>query len=292
MKMTASRIDILSRLDAMQVQEESMRCHNYFRSNACIELNEECRQAMVTWLQQVQKTLSFSSETVWIAMSYFDRYLSSGKGESGRVLQSRRKFQLAAITAFYMAVKIYEPVVLGVDLLVEVCRGAYSESDIVSMESDILVALDWRVSVFTPLDFVRHLLELLPENKGNCCISECLLEGCQKQVDGAISNLYDSCLKPSVLGVRCLAKSLAASDGIFSSSEKRTIRSWLSELCSLGLFSTEVMGAQQRLPSLYPNHNKSSTASKKSTTLSRSRAVVAEAESSSPICVTRTARQA
>ena len=72
---------------------------------------------MVKWLQQVQSTLKLNPDTVWIAMSIFDRYLCSGRGGSVRALEDKCKFQLAAITAFYTAVKIHEPVVLGIDML-------------------------------------------------------------------------------------------------------------------------------------------------------------------------------
>ena len=99
----------------MRVQEATTRCTNYFKRNniatsSCADDNTmidsaACRKAMASWIQQVQKTLSLSPETVWIAMSFFDRYLSSSKGNSSQVLKSRCKFQLAAITCFYTAVR-------------------------------------------------------------------------------------------------------------------------------------------------------------------------------------------
>ena len=111
----------------MRAQGETMKCANYFQNKgAGHELNESCRRAMVTWIRQLQKTLNLSPESVWIGMSYFDRYLSSGRGNSKKALKSKRKFQLAAITAFYTAVKIYEPFVLDLDVLTRICRGLYT----------------------------------------------------------------------------------------------------------------------------------------------------------------------
>mmetsp|Transcript_19071 Transcript_19071/g.31102 ORF Transcript_19071/g.31102 Transcript_19071/m.31102 type:complete len:82 (-) Transcript_19071:19-264(-) len=81
-------------------------------------------------------------------MSILDRYLSSGKGKSAEALQNKHKFQLAAITSFYMAVKLHEPVQLGIDMLVKLCRGFYKESAITSLEQDILHSLEWRGGVF------------------------------------------------------------------------------------------------------------------------------------------------
>ena len=180
--MINNHTDILGHLDAMIDQEETTtRYFNYFKRDAQCDINEECRKAMVTWVTHVQTTLSLSPETVWIAMSFFDRYLSSGRGNSQEVLKSKCKFQLAAITVFYTAVKIYEPVVLGIDMLIQICRGTYNMNDIVEMKNDILSALDRRVLGHTPMDFVMYLLELLPDQPP--------LKVYQKHVDYAVIDI-------------------------------------------------------------------------------------------------------
>ncbi len=150
------RTDILTRLDAMLVQEvtATTRCFNYFKRKS---VDDSCRKLMVTWLQQVQSTLKLSPDSVWIAMSIFDRYLCSGRGGSARALEDKSKFQLAAITAIYTAVNIHEPVVLGIDMLLVVCRHSYTEDNFVSMEMDILSAINWRVSCHTAIDYTRAL---------------------------------------------------------------------------------------------------------------------------------------
>jgi len=284
--------DILSRLDAMRVQEATTNnCLNYFKVNAGGEINEACRKAMVTWIKQVQTTLELSPETVWMALSFFDRYLSSNK--SVDVFQSKRKFQLAAITAFYTAVKIYEPVVLGIDMLIQICRGAYTQDDIVSMENDILAALDWRVSCHTPMDFARNLLELVSDEEVALRVSDNLLESCQKHLDFAITDISFSCFKPSILGTSCLATSLMDSD-LLSFSEKQSIWVRLTELCNFDLSSSEAVAIQQCFLS-HAHPTKSNTVSKlgsKSRHSSMVSAYLTEGVSSSPKCVTQIARQA
>ncbi|KAL7541266.1 hypothetical protein ACHAXR_012027 [Thalassiosira sp. AJA248-18] len=293
-----SNIDTLSHLNDMRVQEETMRCSNYFIRTAPTndDIDESSRKAMVTWIQQVQKTLSLSPETVWIAMSFFDRYLSSGKGKSLSVLKSRCKFQLASITSFYIAVKIYEPVVLGIDLLLQICRGRYAESDILCMEMDILSTLGWRVACHTPMDFVRHMLELLSSDKEVSSSGSLLLErACQKHLDYAITDIGFSCMKPSVVAISCLASSLTESDAL-SLTQKQTIWVQLSELCDFDLSSQEVIVAQQCLLShSSPPCNKSNTVLKLSSQTSpvvSAYTVDAGSVSSSPVCVIKTARQA
>eukprot|EP00571_Detonula_confervacea_P006939 CAMPEP_0172320742 /NCGR_PEP_ID=MMETSP1058-20130122/41293_1 /TAXON_ID=83371 /ORGANISM="Detonula confervacea, Strain CCMP 353" /LENGTH=296 /DNA_ID=CAMNT_0013036069 /DNA_START=131 /DNA_END=1021 /DNA_ORIENTATION=- len=286
-------IDIINRIKAMRSQENATSaCYNYFQRNSCKDVDKACRESMVVWCQQVQKALKLSPETVWIAISFFDRYLSSGKGKSKQALEDRYKFQLAAITSFYTAVKIYESTELNVVTLAKLCRGFYAESDIISMEKDILFALDWRVSCPTPMEFVRHLLELLPE-KIKSSFSDSLLEASQKHMDHTATDFYFTFCKPSVIGASCLVSSLAGTD-ILSSSQRQTFWLQLSSLTDL----IGIMEAQNRLLKGLPQ-SKPNTLSKltkpsitsKSVTLSQPKSLAASGDSS-PVCVTQTARQA
>lgn len=164
---------------------------------------------MVTWIQQVQTTLSLSPDTVFIAMSIFDRYLSSGKGNSTRVLKEQSKFQLAAITAFYTSIKIHEPIVLGLDMLLVLCRNAYSEADFITMELDILTAIEWRVSHHTAMDAARTLLELiLVDGLLSSVEVDRLIKGCESEMSTTIADIHSSGCKPSELGIRCVAIAL------------------------------------------------------------------------------------
>jgi len=256
--MTQNHIDILKRLNAMRSREETTSYLNYFnRDTACNGVNEACREAMVTWITQVQETLSFSPETVWIAMSFFDRYLSSGKGTSQEALESKRKFQLASITALYLAIKIYEPKILDIDMLVQLCRGGYEKSDFIKMERDILFALNWRVSVHTPMDFARCLLELLPIERLSSRASDALLEVCQENVNFALADVSFLSYTPSAVGISCLLGALSNCHDL-SLLEKQTHWATLSELCQFDTSPKEVIAAQNRLPSHTSPHSPSS----------------------------------
>ena len=95
--------DALSRLEAIRAQEDAASpCYNYFqRSSTADDVDEECRKSMAMWFQQMQQALELNSETAWIATSFWDRYVSSGKGRSQEALEDRHKFQLAGIASFY-----------------------------------------------------------------------------------------------------------------------------------------------------------------------------------------------
>ena len=290
MMINDKRTDILARLDAMLVQEvtATTRCFNYFKRKS---VDDSCRKSMVTWLQQVQSTLKLSPDSVWIAMSIFDRYLCSGRGGSARALEDKSKFQLAAITAFYTAVKIHEPVVLGIDMLLVVCRHAYTEDDFASMEMDILSAINWRVSCHTAIDYARTLLELIREEEHlPSSIANGLLGDCEKKMGDAIADIRFLCCKQSELGIYCVAFSLSENKWL-SLSEKEAIWVRLSESCDVDLSLMRGAASQQNLARASPC--KPSTVSKlvissqqqPSAVFSKYRTV----GSSSPVCIFCTA---
>lgn len=262
-------------------EEGHDRCQNYFAFRSdCSDVDSSCRKSMANWCLQVADTLGFSRETVGLGMSFFDRYLSSRRGKSQEALDSRNKFQLAAITCFYTAVKTYEPVDLGVDLLVKMCRGFYSEADIIAMECDFLFALDWRVSGPTPMDFVRHLIELLPSYESNSS----LLENTGKYMDQTITDVSFSFFKPSVIGASCLISSLTETHNL-SSHDLDSVWVILSEIIDIA--------DVKRLQNMF-NVNasicltKSSSKSRDvSTEIRRSSSTTFSSTTSSPVCVTR-----
>ena len=314
---TDTNDETLSRIEAMRSQESTLVVYNYFNKSPLpsssshdmimtdVEdediMDESSRKAMVTWITQVQKTLGLSSETVSIGISYLDRYLSSGRGNSYNVLHNKCQFQLAAITCFYTAVKIYEPVVLGLDMLVQICRDTYTEEDIMAMERDILQSLQWRVSVHTAMEYIRTVLDLVDVH---AYVVDSLLSSCQTHMDAVITNLTFSCCKPSVVGVSILATSLAECK-ILSIAHKQGIWSALSTACHFdAMMSSQVIATQQFLsqgsaspsPCSSPKSSVMDVSSSpyKSSSI-RSTAVTispCSSVSTSPIRVTATARQA
>jgi hypothetical protein len=230
--------ETLSRIEAMCQQEDDVTaCYNYLQ-HSHKDIDENCRTSMVTWCQQVQKALKLSPETVSITISFFDRYLSSGKGKCHEALQDKYKFQLAMITSFYISVKLYESVQLNADTLVKLCKGYYAKADILDVEEDILFALDFRLATPTPMEFVRHFVRLLPPEIN----TESLLKACSKRIEYSTSDFYFTFCKPSVVGASCLASILTGRD-LLSPTERQTFYFQLANICDL----IDVMEAQNKL---------------------------------------------
>lgn len=178
--------DILSRIEAMRIQEESVyHCGDYLHQQLelskcvwaqplqenwsmpppCDDLvDEECRAIMSEWCYQVVDFCKLNRETVWIAMSYLDRYLSTQIG--ARALVDRDMFQLVGATSLYIATKLFDREALSLEVVEALCNGKFTEQDIINAELSILAALQWHVNPPTAVSFVQHFLALLPSEVG------------------------------------------------------------------------------------------------------------------------------
>merc|ERR1712176_436879 len=81
------------------------------------------------------------------------------------LVETPRDYQLCAMTALHLALKVYDsPAVRVVKLscLVTLGNGEFTEDDIIQKEQDLLRALDWRVNPPTADCFLQRYMELLP----------------------------------------------------------------------------------------------------------------------------------
>jgi Cyclin, N-terminal domain len=163
--------ECLSSLQAMLAREEN----SYGCSSSCSDSDySDIRRSLVDVYDEVFDLCELQNrDTVAVAISYLDRFMS---------VQTRFvNVQLAAMTCFYLAVKLYEPTVIPPAMLVELFQrtldcGDDEELDddastdtvtragsVESMEMTVLRALNWNLNPPTPMMFVRQLLFCLPD---------------------------------------------------------------------------------------------------------------------------------
>eukprot|EP00579_Thalassiosira_antarctica_P009758 CAMPEP_0201908202 /NCGR_PEP_ID=MMETSP0903-20130614/383_1 /ASSEMBLY_ACC=CAM_ASM_000552 /TAXON_ID=420261 /ORGANISM="Thalassiosira antarctica, Strain CCMP982" /LENGTH=337 /DNA_ID=CAMNT_0048442493 /DNA_START=172 /DNA_END=1185 /DNA_ORIENTATION=+ len=118
------------------------------------QINELWREKICEWCYQVVDHFDFNREVVSVAMSYLDRYLAT------RTV-NRRIFQLAAMTALYLAIKLFEPGKLRMTSLIDLSRGYFTAEHIVTMEDSMLQSLHWHVHPPTPFAFCGDLMLLV-----------------------------------------------------------------------------------------------------------------------------------
>mmetsp|Transcript_7441 Transcript_7441/g.20692 ORF Transcript_7441/g.20692 Transcript_7441/m.20692 type:complete len:462 (+) Transcript_7441:255-1640(+) len=214
-----------------------------------------CRAKMVDWCTQVIDYIQFSRETVAVAMSYVDRYLSTiataisspnhhrrhqhfFTAEQRAPLHDRKEYQLLCMAALHTAIKIREPLEMDTELVAELSRGTYTAADVAFMEQQLLIVLGWRVAGPTGLDFCRHLIELTlthgtnssnssanNKNSSNADrIAEAMVDLCRYQTELAAADYRFVTLKPSTVAVSaCLNAIEALGDTVIAPTERLVV---------------------------------------------------------------------
>jgi hypothetical protein len=134
------------------------------------DINEKMRSILIDWLVEVHLKFKLLPETMFLTVNIIDRYL-------GKKNIMRNKLQLVGVTAMLIACKYEEIYAPEIRDFVYITDKAYTKEEILSMENDILLQLEYNITVpssfrylelfnvYLKLDdsafmFCRYLLEL------------------------------------------------------------------------------------------------------------------------------------
>lgn len=120
------------------------KCNRYLDPHEPTIITADDRMSVVDWCYSVVDHCQFSRESVAIAMDMVDRYLSVPSETGDEALRDQYKFQLLAVTALYVAIKINEAVAMSSATLSEITHGAYTVEEIEDMERTLLSGISWR----------------------------------------------------------------------------------------------------------------------------------------------------
>lgn len=211
----------IKRMQSQQTKETYVK-RNYFqdilqtRSN--ISIDRECRSEMLIWMKKVSDHLNFANHTVFYSADYLDRFLSQTNKYVQETIASRRLYQLLSMTCFYIAVKIHETTVIGLDFLV--AMSPFTREEFQDMELKVLSILNWNLYGPLAISFVDLYLELIfqgtedSETKAKVLnlVNEELLE---TMLDDSIS-LNSTCSQVAELIINRISSKLPRKDDIFS----------------------------------------------------------------------------
>ncbi|KAK0158871.1 hypothetical protein PV328_009814 [Microctonus aethiopoides] len=106
------------------------------------------RSILVDWLVEVAEEYRLHSETLYLAVSYIDRFLSY-------MSVVRAKLQLVGTAAMFIAAKYEEIYPPDVGEFVYITDDTYTKRQVLRMEHLILRVLSFDLTVPTPLSFLR-----------------------------------------------------------------------------------------------------------------------------------------
>ncbi|XP_065414353.1 G2/mitotic-specific cyclin-B2 isoform X4 [Chrysemys picta bellii] len=136
--------DIYLYLRQLELQQ-SVRPH-YLNGK---EINGRMRAILVDWLVQVHSRFQLLQETLYMCVAIMDRFLQIHP-------VSRKKLQLAGVTALLLASKYEEIFSPDIADFVYITDNAYSSSQIREMEMMILRELNFDLGRPLPLHFLRR----------------------------------------------------------------------------------------------------------------------------------------
>jgi Cyclin, N-terminal domain len=174
-----------------------------------VAVDADCRAKMAGWCDQCVDFCKFDREVVEITLNYLDRFASTPAGQS--ILHDRGEFQLAAMAALYMAIKVHQAEAVSSKSISALSRGRYGKDDIEAMEVRMITALQWRMNPVTVSAFVRAILDQILPTDSCCSVDTKAVYALAKiQTDAAVRDYTFCTIRPSVIAYCAILNAVEA----------------------------------------------------------------------------------
>ncbi|KAJ0061674.1 hypothetical protein NL108_005818 [Boleophthalmus pectinirostris] len=120
------------------------------------EITNDMRIILVDWLVEVAQEYKLCSETLYLAVNYLDRFLTS------TMFIERGKLQLAGTAALMIASKYEECFPPELTDFVYITDSTYTKRQLIRMEHIFLEVLTFKLTVATAKQFLRQFLVVHP----------------------------------------------------------------------------------------------------------------------------------
>ena len=168
-------------LYTMMEQGLTYSCHDYLQNEDCSsdqytaasshKVTSDDRTKIVDWCYSAIDLCQLARVNVAMAMNIVDRFMSNPCQLSSiefpphfgcqEILYDRNMYQLLAVSALYITIKINEQVIFSAENIAALSQGIYSVENIEAMERTILYCLSWRVCAPTAFQVGCVILELM-----------------------------------------------------------------------------------------------------------------------------------
>ncbi|XP_042011803.1 putative cyclin-A3-1 [Salvia splendens] len=117
------------------------------------DVTANMRGILVDWLVEVAEEYKLQSDTLYLGVSYIDRFLSSN-------VVTRQRLQLVGVSAMLIAWKYEEIKPTHVEDFCYITDNTYTREEIVKMESDMLTSLKFEMGNPTTKTFLRRFTRI------------------------------------------------------------------------------------------------------------------------------------
>jgi len=134
-----------------------------------LDINEKMRSILIDWLIELNLKFELVSETLFLSVSIVDRFLA-------REQVTRKSLQLIGITAVFIATKYEEVWVPELRDFVFISDKAFNRYQIISMEKNILNAINFQLTVPTAYTFLQQFLNISSADREVSMLAQYLIE--------------------------------------------------------------------------------------------------------------------
>ncbi|XP_004292087.1 PREDICTED: putative cyclin-A3-1 [Fragaria vesca subsp. vesca] len=120
-------------------------------------ISEHMREVLVDWLVEVAEEYKFVSDTLYLTVSYIDRYLSSH-------VISKNKLQLLGVACMFIASKYEEICPPRIEEFCYITDNTYMIEEVLEMEKHVLKCLNFETYTPTTKNFLRIFARAAQEN--------------------------------------------------------------------------------------------------------------------------------
>ncbi|KAL6622525.1 hypothetical protein ACP70R_032404 [Stipagrostis hirtigluma subsp. patula] len=149
--------DIYTYLRSLEVEPRRRPRSDYIEAVQA-DVTANMRAILVDWLVEVAEEYKLVADTLYLAVSYVDRFLSAN-------MLGRDKLQLLGVAAMLVAAKYEEITAPHVEDFCYITDNTYTRQELVKMETDILKLLNFELGNPTIKTFLRRFTRAAHEDK-------------------------------------------------------------------------------------------------------------------------------
>ncbi|XP_047312414.1 cyclin-A3-2-like [Impatiens glandulifera] len=149
--------DIYDYLHNMEKEAKRRPLQNYI-DKVQKDVTENMRGVLVDWLVEVAEEYKLQSDTLYLSITYIDRFLSINP-------LNKQRLQLLGVSSMSIASKFEEINPPTVDDFCNITDNTYRKEDVVKMEADILNSLKFEVSSPTINTFLRRFSRISEQDR-------------------------------------------------------------------------------------------------------------------------------
>ncbi|GAB4852841.1 Cyclin-A3-1 [Ancistrocladus abbreviatus] len=147
---------IYQHLHSLEMEEKRRPFPNYME-RIQKDMTANMREILVDWLVEVAEEYKLVSDTLYLTVSYIDRFLSTHA-------INRNKLQLLGVTCMLVASKYEEIAPPHVEDFCYITDNTYKKEEVVDMERDVLKFLDFEMGNPTTKTFLRVFMRAAQED--------------------------------------------------------------------------------------------------------------------------------